>query len=87
MVIKSSDGGFLFADDEAIFGLYFTHPDNPAERNATVTFPILNESAVEELEGGGKDKDEQTPGFTAMIGVGGLAAAALLRPKKSEEDE
>ena len=25
--------------------------------------------------------------MTAMIGVGGLAAAALLRPKKSEEDE
>jgi len=88
MVIKSSTGAaFWNPDDEAIFGLYFTHPDNPPERNATVTFPILNESAVEELEGGGKDKDEQTPGFTAMIGVGGLAAAALLRPKKSEEDE
>jgi len=88
MVIKSAEGGLFFsADDEAIFRLYFTHPNNPPERNATVTFPILNESAVEELEGGGKDKGGDTPGFTAMLGIGGLAAAALLRPKSDSDEE
>ena len=52
-----------------------------------MTFPILNESAVEELEGGGKDKGGDTPGFTAMLGIGGLAAAALLRPKSDSDEE
>jgi len=87
MVIKSSDGGLFFADDEAVFGLFFTHPNHEPAYNATVTFPILNETAVEELTGGGGGDSEDTPGFTAIIGVGGLAAAALLRPGKSEDEE
>ena len=88
MVIKSQAGQLIFADDEAVFGLFFTHPNHEPAYNATVTFPILNESAVEELTGAGGDGDsEDTPGFTAIIGVGGLAAAALLRPSKSEDEE
>ena len=90
MVIKSSDGGLLWADDEAVFGLYFTHPDNGPAYNATITFPILNETAVEELTGGGgggggDDDGGLLPGFTSMIGIGGLAAAALLRANEDEE--
>ena len=85
MVIKSQAGSFFLADDEAVFGLYFTHPNNAPEYNASVTFPILNESAVEELTGGGGGDSEDTPGFTAIIGVGGLAAAALLRSNEDEE--
>ena len=90
MVINSQSGAFPFgADDEAVFGLYFTHPDNGPAYNASVTFPILNESAVEELTGGGGggggDDGGLLPGFTSMIGIGGLAAAALLRANEDEE--
>ena len=90
MVIKSQDGGFFFADDEAVFGLFFTHPNHAPEYNATVTFPILNETAVEELTGdgggGGGGDSGMLPGFTSIIGVGGLAAAALLRPRTEDEE-
>ena len=90
MVIKSQAGNiFLGGDDEAVFGLYFTHPNHAPAYNATVTFPILNETAVEELTGGGggggDDDAGLLPGFTSMIGIGGLAAAALLRANKDEE--
>ena len=85
MAINSQAGQFgVFADDEAVFGLYFTHPNNAPEYNASVTFPILNQTAVDELTGGdggggGGGDSGMLPGFTSIIGVGGLAAAALLR--------
>lgn len=87
MKIKPIQGEFIFAGVDALFGLYYSHPDNAPEQNASVTFPILNETAFNELEGiddsgGGGD----TPGFTTMIGVGGLAAAALLRPRSEDEE-
>jgi hypothetical protein len=89
MVIKSQSGNVFFGgDDEAVFGLYFTHPNHAPAYNATVTFPILNETAVEELTGGGGGGDDDAgllPGFTLMIGIGGLAAAALLRANEDEE--
>ena len=90
MVIKSQAGSLgIFADDVAAFGLYFTHPNNAPAYNATVPFPILNETAVEELTGGGGggggDDGGLLPGFTSMIGIGGLAAAALLRANEDEE--
>ena len=89
MVINSQAGGWFSAEDEAIFGLFYTHPNNAPEYNASVTFPILNETAVEELTGGGSggsgDDAGLLPGFTAMVGIGGLAAAALLRGNEDEE--
>jgi len=88
MVINSQAGGWFSAEDEAIFGLFYTHPNNAAEYNASVTFPILNETAVEELTGGGSSGGDDAgllPGFTAMVGIGGLAAAALLRENEDEE--
>jgi len=88
MVINSQAGGWFSAEDEAIFGLFYTHPNNAAEYNASVTFPILNETAVEELTGGGSSGGDDAgllPGFTAMVGIGGLAAAALLRDNEDEE--
>ena len=88
MVIKSQAGGWFSAEDEAVFGLFFTHPSHAPAYNASVTFPILNESAVEELTGGGGGGDDDAgllPGFTSMIGIGGLAAAALLRANEDEE--
>ena len=89
MVINSQAGGWFSAEDEAIFGLFYTHPNNAAEYNASITFPILNETAVEELTGGGGggggDDAGLLPGFTTMVGIGGLAAAALLRGNEDEE--
>jgi hypothetical protein len=86
MIIKSTAGTWFSADDEAIFGIWFAHPDNNPGDYPMVTFPILNESAVEELEGTGGGGGGDTPGFTTMIGIGGLAAAALLRPKSEDEE-
>ena len=89
MVIKSQAGGLFFGDDEAVFGLFYTHPNNAPEYNASITFPILNQSAVDELTGddgmGGGDDAGLLPGFTATVGIGGLAAAALLRDNEDEE--
>ena len=88
MVINSQAGGWFSAEDEAIFGLYYTHPNNAPEYNSSITFPILNETAIEELTGGGSSGGDDAgllPGFTAMIGIGGLAAAALLRANENEE--
>ncbi|MBJ03429.1 MAG: hypothetical protein CMB65_01850, partial [Euryarchaeota archaeon] len=68
MVINSQAGGWFSAEDEAIFGLFYTHPNNAAEYNASITFPILNETAVEELTGGGGGGGGDSglmPGFTA----------------------
>ena len=92
MKLKATEGNFIFSGDDALFGLYFSHPENAAEYNASVTFPILNQSAFEEITGGGGgggggDDSGMLPGFTSIIGVGGLAAAALLRPSKSEDEE
>ncbi len=86
MIIKSTAGTWFSPDDEAIFGIWFAHPDNNPDQYPMVTFPILNESAVEELEGTGGGGGGDTPGFTTMIGIGGLAAAALLRPKSEDEE-
>ena len=94
MKLKGTDSPFpLVQGDDALFGLYFSHPENAAEYNASVTFPILNQTAFDEITGGGGggggggDDSGMLPGFTSIIGVGGLAAAALLRPSKSEEEE
>ena len=90
MKLKGTSGGLNpFGGESALFRLYYSHPENAAEYNASVTFPVLNQTAFDDITGGGDsggDSDD-TPGFTAIIGVGGLAAAALLRPSKSEDEE
>ncbi len=93
MKLKATEGNFFFSGDDALFGLYFSHPENSQEYNASVTFPILNQTAFDDITGGGGggggggDDSGMLPGFTSIIGVGGLAAAALLRPSKSEDEE
>ena len=60
--------------------------EKPANHNSTVTFPILNQSEADQvLDTGGAD-EEETPGFGAVVGLGGLAAAAWMRGGR-EEDE
>ena len=91
MKLKGVQGSWPFGpDDDALFGLYFSHADNTAEYNASVTFPVLNQTAFDDITGGGggdggDDDGGLLPGFTSMIGIGGLAAAALLRPNEDEE--
>ena len=91
MKLKGTSGLFGLSGEEALFGLYFSHVDNSQEYNASVTFPILNQTAFDDINGGGSgggggdDDSGMLPGFTSMIGIGGLAAAALLRPKTDEE--
>ena len=90
MKLKAISGWFGTTNEQALFGLYYSHPENAAEYNASVTFPILNQTAFEEITGGGGgggggDDGGLLPGFTSMIGIGGLAAAALLRANEDEE--
>jgi hypothetical protein len=91
MKLKAVEGGLWgLGGEDALFGLYYSHPENAAEYNASVTFPILNQTAFDDITGGGgggggDDDAGLLPGFTAIIGVGGLAAAALLRPREDEE--
>ena len=91
MKIKGTSGGLNpFGGEDALFGLYFSHPENMQEYNASVTFPVLNQTAFDDITGGGGgggggDDSGMLPGFTSIIGVGGLAAAALLRPREDEE--
>ena len=92
MKLKATDGFAFLSGDDALFGLYFSHPENSQEYNASVTFPILNQTAFDDITGGGgggggDDDSGMLPGFTSIIGVGGLAAAALLRPSKSEDEK
>ena len=88
MVLKPTTA-FIFFGSDAQFRLYYNdeqHTDS--SYNATVMFPVLNDTAAEDiLDEGNGDDSEDTPGFTALIGVGGLAAAALIRPSKKTEDE
>ena len=91
MKLKGTSGGLNpWGGEDALFGLYFSHAENAAEYNASVTFPILNQTAFEEITGGGGgggggDDGGLLPGFTSMVGIGGLAAAALLRANEDEE--
>tara|TARA_Y100001968_G_scaffold35877_1_gene27493 strand:- start:681 stop:1235 length:555 start_codon:yes stop_codon:yes gene_type:complete len=90
MKLRPISGIFPGTGVDAEFLLYYTHPENTDARNASVTFPILNQTAVDEITGdgsmgGGGDDAGLLPGFTAMVGIGGLAAAALLRGNEDEE--
>ena len=99
---QGTDGFLFSPSQPAEFRLYYTHPchtdttapqeancnsdtEKPANYNSTVTFPILNQSEAEEVLDIGEDVEE-TPGFGAVVGLGGLAAAAWMRGGR-EDDE
>ena len=92
----------IFQGQPAEFRMYYTHPchsdttppqeancnsdtEKPSNYNSTVLFPILNQTEAEAITGTGEEVEE-TPGFGAIIGMGGLAAAAWMRGNR-EEDE
>ena len=90
-MVMYADSGFgcgFFFDCSAHFRLYYTHPaegrEDPDEGgNSTMVFPILNQTAADDILGGGnggkKDAEEKgfLPGFGLLIGTGALAAAAV----------
>ena len=88
MKLKAVSGGlFGVGGEDAIFGLYFSHVENPPEQIPYVMFPILNQSAYEELNEEpsiNNDEGGPLPGFGAIVGISGLAAAALLRNEDEE---
>lgn len=87
MVIKAVEGSFLFPGTDAYFKLFYANENHAESDNSTVTFPILNDSAAAEAGGGDDNLLEggDTPGFGTMIGVGGLALAALLSGRDEDE--
>ncbi len=60
--------------------------EKPANHNSSVTFPILNQTEADDILNTGGVEEEETPGFGAVVGLGGLAAAAWMRGGR-EEDE
>lgn len=86
MVLEATTGfgcGFIFNCD-ASFRMYYSGQDD-ASYNGTVTFPILNETAAEDIldgDNGGKDS-EDTPGFTLIAAAVAVGVAAASRRGRS----
>ena len=83
MKIKPIAGNWVGAGQtDAVFELYFAHPDNYAEDQPEIGFPWhLGPS-----QGGGGLGDFMTPGFTWIMSMGVLALSAVIRhPSRDEE--
>ena len=96
MVMYGDSGLQCIAFDcSAHVRLYYTHPSEDREDpdeggNSTMVFPILNQTAADDVIGGGdggkKDAEEEgfLPGFGLLIGTGALAAAAVSGRRKRD---
>ncbi|HJM19819.1 MAG TPA: hypothetical protein QF802_05130 [Candidatus Thalassarchaeaceae archaeon] len=85
MVLYASSGfgcGW-FIDCDAQFRMYFSGQEE-AQYNGTVTFPILNETAAEEILGPGDTggDDDETPGFGIFAAASAIGMAAFARRKQ-----
>ena len=87
MKIKAIEGGWPFGGGtDAYFKLWYANEAHTPQENSTITFPILNDTAAAEASGGDNLLEGgNTPGFGTMIGVGGLALAALLSGRDEDE--
>ena len=88
MKIKPIEGGWFSADQDAVFGLYYSPTENDGsvhsgDDHTELTFPL--DVPCTSSCGGGLE-DFMTPGFTWIIGVGGLAMAAILIPKSIDDE-
>ena len=85
MVIYPETGffcGTFLGDCDAEFRMYFSGQEE-AQYNGTVTFPILNDTAAEDILGtgdeGGAEEDEGLPGFGIFAAASAIGIAALSR--------
>ena len=90
MVIYADSGIFcLFANCDAQFRMYFSGQDEP-QYNGTVVFPILNDTAAEDILGtgdeGGAVQDEGLPGFGIFAAASVLGIAAVAKGRTSREE-
>lgn len=83
MKIKPIAGNWLGAGQtDAVFELYFAHPDNYAEDQPEIGFPLHLGPA----QGGGGLGDFMTPGFTWIMSMGVLALSAVIRHSSRDEE-
>jgi MYXO-CTERM domain-containing protein len=86
MVLYATSGlgcGLIFNCD-AEFRMYYAGQDDPTF-NSTATFPIMNESAAEEILGNDDPADdEETPGFGIIAGAGALGLAAAWASRRDD---
>ena len=86
MVLYAGSGfgcGWLL-DCDASFRMYFSGQEDP-QYNGTVTFPILNDTAAEEILGtgdSGGDEDDGLPGFGIFAAASAIGIAAFARRKQ-----
>lgn len=87
MVLYPSQGAFCWVPGvncDAMFRLYYAGQDDDSY-NGTVTFPILNQSAAEDILGGDdekKESDEKTPGFGIFAAASAIGLATFARRKE-----
>jgi hypothetical protein len=87
MVLYATTGigcGFIFNCD-AEFRMYYAGQDD-STFNGTATFPIMNESAAEEILGNDDpaNDDEETPGFGILAGASALGLAAAWAGRRED---
>jgi len=87
MVLYATTGlgcGLIFNCD-AQFRMYYAGQDDPTF-NGTATFPILNETAAEEILDPDKaEEDEKTPGFGIIASASALGLAASWAGRRKQE--
>ncbi len=87
MKIKPVEGGWFSEDRDAVFGLYYSPTENDeVEFGSDLTqikFPL--DTTCTASCGGGLG-DFMNPGFTWIMGAGGLALGALIVPSSKDEE-
>ena len=88
MVLYATSGGFCIfpgVNCDAEFRMYFSGQEE-AQYNGTVVFPILNETAAEDILGTGGDGDPEDddglPGFGIFAAASAIGIAAFARRKQ-----
>jgi hypothetical protein len=87
MVLYANTGGFCFipgVNCDASFRMYFSGQEE-AQYNGTMTFPILNDTAAEDILGtgdSGGDEADGLPGFGIFAAASAIGIAAFARRKQ-----
>ena len=87
MVLYANTGGVCFipgVNCDASFRMYFSGQEE-AQYNGTVTFPILNDTAAEDILGtgdSGGDEADGLPGFGIFAAASAIGIAAFARRKQ-----